>query len=355
MIYMIKKFILSIFLLFVLVSVSYAGPSISGIVGNSGGDYQPVSTILTNASNGKQDLFSVWQTSMPTPVVGITYCFDPTLSGTDPASKVVPTTYATTGVVFDNTAHTITRSTGTDFVTAGYLAGHRIRTDFAGNLGPYTIQTVSATVITVATTDVLTSGTTSAGVTIRGGLRYLMTYGSDNQYHYERNELDQWGIGAWMLPQGTATAPITEGSIYHDTSTNLNTIGDGAVAQAVQMKTDSHVWSFSIIDPAGTVGATPVLIPLKTALPEAITITGINVTCDADPTTELTGDLKWADAFIGLGNAAVINDFDTAAGVRVDTSITSGSVASGKCLYLLFDATPDAALKSCVWDVTWHR
>lgn len=82
---------------------------------------------------------------------------------------------------------------------------------------------------------------------------------------------------------------------------------------------------------------------LVPALTNPITVTKIQVTLDADPTTEVAGDLKYADAFIGLANPTLINDIDTTAGVRVDTSITSGSVAAGKCLYIDFDASPDDA------------
>jgi len=82
------------------------------------------------------------------------------------------------------------------------------------------------------------------------------------------------------------------------------------------------------------------LVPYLT---NPITITKIQVTLDADPTTEVAGDLKYSDSFIGLANPTLINDIDTTAGVRIDTSITSGAVAAGKCLYLDFDSSPDAA------------
>ena len=86
----------------------------------------------------------------------------------------------------------------------------------------------------------------------------------------------------------------------------------------------------------------------------AITITNIEVTCDADPTTEPTGDIKYADAFIGLANAVVINDFDTANGVRSDNSITQGSISSGKCIYISFDAQPESAITQMSFDLTYH-
>ncbi len=83
----------------------------------------------------------------------------------------------------------------------------------------------------------------------------------------------------------------------------------------------------------------------------ALTVTRIIVTCDANPTTEITGDLKYADTYIGLANPVVINDFDTTDGVRDDDSISSGAVAAGKSIYISFDTTPDIALKTITIDV----
>ena len=86
----------------------------------------------------------------------------------------------------------------------------------------------------------------------------------------------------------------------------------------------------------------------------ALTITRIDVTCDADPDTELDFDLKWADAFIGLANAAVIDEMNTTAGV---TTITSGfddaTVAASKCIYILFNAEPDENITQVIVKVTF--
>ena len=84
----------------------------------------------------------------------------------------------------------------------------------------------------------------------------------------------------------------------------------------------------------------------------AITITGIDVTCNADPTTELDGNLKKADAFIGLANAATLGAFDTTSGAYSGSSLAY-QVASGKCVYISFDAVPESALKSISFDVTY--
>ncbi len=86
----------------------------------------------------------------------------------------------------------------------------------------------------------------------------------------------------------------------------------------------------------------------------AITITKISISLDAAG-NEVTGDLKWADAFIGLANATVINDFDTTSGVRVDDSITAGSVAAGKCLYFSFDSSPSADIKQMGFDIEYKE
>lgn len=83
-------------------------------------------------------------------------------------------------------------------------------------------------------------------------------------------------------------------------------------------------------------------ICFKSLLPDSIVITSIHVTCERDPTTELNGNIMYADALIGLANAVLINDFDTANGVRFDATLTQASVPTAKCLYLLFHLTPEA-------------
>jgi hypothetical protein len=85
----------------------------------------------------------------------------------------------------------------------------------------------------------------------------------------------------------------------------------------------------------------------------AITFTSLKVTLDADPTTEINANLKYADALIGLANATVINDIDTTAGVRDDSSMTSGSVASGKTVYLEMDASPDPSTVDLLLDAVY--
>ena len=83
-----------------------------------------------------------------------------------------------------------------------------------------------------------------------------------------------------------------------------------------------------------------------------LTVTKITVTLDAAG-NEVAGDLKYADTFIGLANPVVINVFDTTSGVLEDSSITSGSVAAGKAIYIQFDSAPNAAITQMCIDVVY--
>jgi hypothetical protein len=140
--------------------------------------------------------------------------------------------------------------------------------------------------------------------------------------------------------------------------TDVGNVGIGSTAPRSILDVNGTITTtprhlrFTIVAPNAVYGAS-VNVCIVPKLDAAITITNIEVTCDADPATEIAGDLKWADAFIGLATATVINDFDTTAGVRSDNTITAPSVASGKTLYIAFDAAPIAAIKTITFDITY--
>lgn len=143
----------------------------------------------------------------------------------------------------------------------------------------------------------------------------------------------------------------SHGHIDQDVQTSASPTFAGLTVAANIVSEPKHL-IFTIINPFAVYdGDTQICVWAQT--PAALTVTKIEVTCDADPATEIQGDLKWADAFIGLGNAAVINDFDTTAGVRSDSSISSGSVAGSKCIYIEFDAQPIEAITQINFDVTY--
>jgi len=129
----------------------------------------------------------------------------------------------------------------------------------------------------------------------------------------------------------------------------------GATARAslgLSNETTHHLRG-TCIDPNGVYGKDhEVCVWCKTD--GAITVTGIDLTCDADPSTEMDIDLMWADAFIGLGNSAAIDECNTVSGA---TSISAGfddaTVASGKCIYWLLNAEPDSDITQFAWDVKY--
>lgn len=83
-----------------------------------------------------------------------------------------------------------------------------------------------------------------------------------------------------------------------------------------------------------------------------LTISKITITLHA-AANEIAGDLKYADTFIGLANPVVINTFDTTSGVLADDSITVGAVPAGKCIYLSFDSSPNAAITQACFDIEY--
>ena len=88
-----------------------------------------------------------------------------------------------------------------------------------------------------------------------------------------------------------------------------------------------------------------------TTYPHGIYITSVSVDCSAaDPTTELTGDLKSCDATTGAfpgANAAVIQALDTTTGNMSNAAVNT-AIASGKSIYILLDADPTDN------NQTWH-
>jgi hypothetical protein len=144
----------------------------------------------------------------------------------------------------------------------------------------------------------------------------------------------------------TATGVITGGSASISGTASIGTISTSNNIQSAP----KHL-RFNIFDPNSVQSddGEVCLIP-ETDAP--LTVTKITVTLDASG-NEIAGDLKYADTFIGLANATVINDFDTTSGVREDDSITSGSVPAGKCVYISFDSAPNAAITQACFDVQY--
>ena len=136
----------------------------------------------------------------------------------------------------------------------------------------------------------------------------------------------------------TYTFPTVDG----DANQFLQTNGSGTISWATAAggsSTFAACINLGVLSSKYAAGVDVALL----MFPFNVTITRVYFTHDIDPTTELNANLKYADARIGLANSVVINDLDTTSGVRDDSSITSGSVASGKLIYMEFDAAPDSS------------
>jgi len=108
-------------------------------------------------------------------------------------------------------------------------------------------------------------------------------------------------------------------------------------------KNTTKTFALTVLDPTATQALTnEVFIAWTNA---AITITKIQV--ELDTATAVTADLKWADDFVALTNAALIDVIDTAATGKF--TATSGfddaTIASGKGIYLSFYGAPSATPK----------
>ena len=122
-----------------------------------------------------------------------------------------------------------------------------------------------------------------------------------------------------------------------------------AVAAAA---TNYRYFRTTIINPYNAYGISP-SIPLLHSLNAAITINDIEISCDKDPNAQISGNLFYADAFIGTANPVAIDKINTTSGVLVDGSISNASVAAGKCIYLAFDAQPSAGILTVNFNIKY--
>ncbi len=74
----------------------------------------------------------------------------------------------------------------------------------------------------------------------------------------------------------------------------------------------------------------------------AFTITDIEATCDADPTTEIDADLCYATSFFDAADPNIIHVLDTTAG-KFSSGAETLAVPAGVCVYVRFGASADAA------------
>ena len=92
--------------------------------------------------------------------------------------------------------------------------------------------------------------------------------------------------------------------------------------------------------------------------PNGIIIDAWSVSCNLDPDVEIDADLRYADAWIGLANAADIDEIDTTNGASsedTDANINGGvAVAAGKVIYIGFDADPEGTATQMIYEMWFH-
>ena len=177
---------------------------------------------------------------------------------------------------------------------------------------------------------------------------------------------------SWMTPSGTPQHADLEA--HSSTGSNTNTmaiyttagggfsvgdisfggnihIGSGKdLTTTENIKSMTHYTDFTLLDPHGLWDIDTQVFMMWA--PADLTITKIQVETTS-ALGNVQGDFKYADDFLSLANAVVINDFDTTSGKRTDTSITSASVASGKAIYIQFDSQPSSTIKQIHFHMEW--
>ena len=116
-----------------------------------------------------------------------------------------------------------------------------------------------------------------------------------------------------------------------------------------------RIFHYPVFDPQTLYAARPQIFFFLT--PYAITITSIYIAGnDASPTTELLGDLKFADDMVtgSFANATVIDVCDTTSGyVSITSGFDDATVPAGKFIYFEMDASPHVDWKDFLIQVTY--
>jgi len=247
-----------------------------------------------------------------------------------------------TGTTATGAQQTLANGATTEILVGGGAAALPVWTTATGSGSP--VRATSPTLVTPALgTPSALVGTnisgTAAGLT--AGIASTVTVADESS-----------DTTSFLLFTTAATGSLggkTGAGLTVDASTD--TLGATIVKTPNNIKDEPKHMIFTIIDPLAT-QTEDNEICLWPVTPAALTITKIVVTLDA-AANEVAGDLKYADAFIGLANPVVINTFDTTSGVLADDSITSGTVASGKCIYISFDSAPNTAIHQMSVDITY--
>jgi hypothetical protein len=168
-------------------------------------------------------------------------------------------------------------------------------------------------------------------------------------------EIPNTNADAALADSGQVHLNTSDGQLSFSMGTGT---GSGELTGEIAMSLIRHI--AVIIDP-GTwydADAEVFLFTVGDDYPEGIIIDEWKVSCNVDPDVEMDLDLKYADAFIGLANAAVIDVLDTTNGTSsedTDANINAGAaVANGKVVYLSFGADPEGTAVQMIFEMWYH-
>lgn len=162
-----------------------------------------------------------------------------------------------------------------------------------------------------------------------------------------------------LLPNAAGSATLgAAGAISLNTTDKQVGIHNGTREVAIPL-VQHMAWSF---DPKAVCDGTIDRLFLFTVGPDApkgIKLIRWTLSFEADPTTEVDLDLKRADAFIGVANAAVADVLDTTAGASSETTASNinsdAVVANGKVLYLEFGTAYTEANHQVIFELWWEN
>lgn len=173
-----------------------------------------------------------------------------------------------------------------------------------------------------------------------------------------------FGSGA-VLSMPNANADVTAdaaGEIFYDESDDQFVFYDSQTGElsANEVALSPILHKEKVLDPGSWYNSDTEIFIMTVGdnAPNGIIIDEWKCSCNVDPDTEIDADLRYADAWIGLANAADIDEIDTTNGVSsedTDSNINGGSaVSNGKVIYIGFDADPEGTCTQMIFEMWYH-
>ena len=150
---------------------------------------------------------------------------------------------------------------------------------------------------------------------------------------------------------GAATA-TTPSANDNDTSVATTAFVTGEVKKKYVSGTEADFYG-TLLDPQAiyAVDGTNHAVTIANNVPAAFTITEINVSCDADPTTEITLTFQHKTAGAGYGTPTTIEAVTTTNGAAtITTGFDDATIPAGTKLFMTL-SDPDDALNECAWQI----